>query len=170
MDVVGESRLRHRLGRRFDLSTATRHPCRPIVPFNSSSIACFTRDGYCTALENVDGLKALTSLRSLTLTGCSKLPNVDGLKGLASLNNLDLSSCTVLQNVDGLKGLTSLRSITLNGCSKLQNVDGLKGLTTIQIVKLQNCRSLSKETCDAIRHALPNTRFSFSLPAQPSHK
>jgi len=87
-----------------------------------------------------------------------------------SSDNLNLSGCYNLQNVNGLEGLTSMGNFSLGGCNKLQDVDGLKGLTTIQIVKLQNCRSLSKETCDAIRHALPNTRFSFSLPAQPSHK
>ncbi|MEZ6139473.1 MAG: leucine-rich repeat domain-containing protein [Zavarzinella sp.] len=108
----------------------------------------------CKALQNVHGLKGLTSLQTLDLSRRDRdqflngppffmsLQNVDDLKGLTSLQTLDLSGCASLQNVDGLNGLTSLTTLDLSGCASLQNVDGLNGLTSLQTLDLRDCESL----------------------------
>ncbi len=96
----------------------------------------------CNSLQNVDGLKGMTSLQSLYLSECQALQNVDGLKGMTSLQGLGLSSCHALQNVDGLKGMTSLQSLYLDSCHALQNVDGLKRMTSLQSLYLSYCLAL----------------------------
>ena len=88
------------------------------------------------ALQNVDGLKGLTGLRTLDLSECDALENVDGLKGLTGLQSLDLHLCKALENVDGLKGLTGLQELDLRYCDALQNVNVLKGLTGLQSLDL----------------------------------
>jgi hypothetical protein len=97
----------------------------------------------CTKLQNVDGLRNLTSLVELDLQDCIELQNVDGLKGLPALERINLSGCTSLQNVDGLNGLTSLEILLLSNCTELKNVDNLKGLTTLGLIILLNCNKIS---------------------------
>jgi hypothetical protein len=97
---------------------------------------------WCNGLRNVDGLKDLTSLQELHLRACPPLQNVEILKDLTSLQSLDLNDCKALRNVDGLKGLTSLKSLDLGFCKALRNVDGLKGLTSLQGLDLSFCEAL----------------------------
>jgi Leucine-rich repeat (LRR) protein len=96
----------------------------------------------CPALQNVDGLKELKSLRSLNLSSCPALQNVDGLEELKSLTWLDLSDCYALRNVDGVKELKSLTWLNLSYCPALQNVDGLKELKSLTWLSLSRCPAL----------------------------
>ena len=111
--------------------------------------------------ENLDAIKGLTDLQSLSLSGCTALQNVDALKGLTGLQSLGLSECTALQNVDGLKGLTGLQRLNLGGCTALQNVDGLKGLTGLQTLSLHKCYQIRAAALRELRAALPKTDILF---------
>ena len=78
-----------------------------------------------TDLGTLDGLGASLRVlqpKTIDLERCRWLQNVDGLKGLTTLATLDLRDCHALQNVDGLKGLTALRTLNLAGCDALQNI------------------------------------------------
>lgn len=104
----------------------------------------------CNRLQNVDGLRNLTSLVELELNNCIELQNVDGLKGLTALRMIYLTNCNRLQNVDGLKSLTQLKDIHISSkkeihissSSELQNVDSLKYLTSLEVLLLHNCTEL----------------------------
>ena len=96
----------------------------------------------------------------LYVYGC-KDENVDALKGLTALRTLSLYDCTALQNVDALKGLTALQWLDLGGCLSLQNVDGLKGLTALQMLNLYGCDKIPPAALRELRAALPNTEIIF---------
>ena len=110
----------------------------------------------CAKLQNVDGLRNLTSLVELDLRDCIKLQNVDGLRDLTALERINLECCTALQNVDGLKGLTSLEVLLLSNCTELKNVDGLKGLTSLSILDLRGCEKIPEADLRELRTAIPN--------------
>ena len=114
--------------------------------------------------ENLDALKGLTCLKTLTIYDCPALQNFDALKGLTSVESLFLSGCSALQNVDGLQGLDSLKELFLGDCLILQNVDALKGLTNLQELNLANCPAL--ENVDVLKAltSLKNLDFSPSPP------
>ena len=87
--------------------------------------------------------------------------NVNVLKGLTALQTLSLSFCTSLQNVDALKGLTALQQLNLSGCTALQNVDALKGLTALQQLNLSGCDKIPAAALRELRAALPKTDITF---------
>ncbi len=116
--------------------------------------------GYCTSLRNLDGLKGLPQLKHLVFLGCSALPNLDGLQGLTKLESIQLDECTALQNLDGLKGLANLKYLRLNGCSSLENVDAIKALTQLRDVTIYGRRKLSAEAIATLKAAIPNTQIS----------
>ena len=53
---------------------------------------------------------------------------MDGLKNLSALEGVWLSGCTALTNVDALKNLSTLQSVDLRGCTGLtpESVAALK--------------------------------------------
>jgi hypothetical protein len=85
-------------------------------------------------LTNVDGLKGLTSLRSLNLGYCRALTSVKGIEQLTSLHYLDLAMCSSLPNLSDLHGLTSLRELRLASCDGLTDVNGLGKLSALEIL------------------------------------
>lgn len=117
--------------------------------------------GSCIALKNVDGLKGLSRLQTLDLGLCEALQNLDGLKEHTHLRTLNLTQCTSLQDADGLKRLTGLRKLILYNCFTLKNVDGLKGLTGLQVLDLSNCAEIPATSLQELRAALPNTDITF---------
>lgn len=111
----------------------------------------------CNRLQNVDGLRNLTSLVRLELRNCIELQNVDGLKGLTALREIELANCNKLKNVDGLKSLSQLKDlhiiskkeIHISSSSELQNVDSLKYLTSLEVLILNECTEL--KNVDALK-------------------
>ena len=97
---------------------------------------------YCPALQNVDGLKGLTSLKNLSIIDCPVLQNLGGLKGLVSLKSLFIYGCPALQNTNALNELPGLRWLTLTHCTWLRNADALKDLTRLEELKLTDGPSL----------------------------
>jgi Leucine-rich repeat (LRR) protein len=64
------------------------------------------------ALRSVAGLSALSSLRSLDVTGNPLLKSLLGLSGVRELVRLDISE-SALETLEGLEGLVSLQSATV---------------------------------------------------------
>ncbi len=104
--------------------------------------------GPCTALQNLDALKDLTGLETLFLGGCTELQNLDAFKGLTGLREVFLSNCPALQNVDGLKWLTSLQKLTIMNCPALKNVDGLKSLTSLKTLEFRSIPGFAEPESD----------------------
>ena len=117
------------------------------------------------ALTNVDELKNLSSVNSISLTDAKKLTNVDALKNLSALEHLELHYCTGLTNVDGLKNHKRLQEVRLENCSALTNVKGLKNLPALELVRLVECPGLTKESIEALKATLPNTKVDTGEPS-----
>ena len=119
-------------------------------------------------LTNVDGLNNLLAVTSITLSGATTLTNLDALKNLSALEYLMLYNCTALTNVDGLKNHKELQTVHLADCTALTNVDGLKNLPALSELLLSGCTGLTKESIEALRATLPNTKvLMIKIPPIP---
>lgn len=98
--------------------------------------------GDCPALQNVDGLRGLTSLWHLRFGDCPALKNVDGLQGFSALVRVEFGDCPVLQNLDGLKGHASLLKLFFGDCPALKNLDVLKGFPSLMEFEIGGCPAL----------------------------
>ncbi|MEK0450916.1 MAG: hypothetical protein RL088_3184 [Verrucomicrobiota bacterium] len=141
----------------IDDATSLHNPrsFRPLTRLKSVIVLSGTR------LENIDGLAGLPALQNLKIYSSSHLKNVDALKNLSTLEHLDLLYCTGLTNLDGLKNHIALESVGFLGCTGLTNVDALKSLPALEEVYLRHCMGLKRESVDALRAALPNTRIEW---------
>ncbi|XP_062174545.1 putative disease resistance protein RGA4 [Alnus glutinosa] len=97
-----------------------------------------------------EGLKNLTSLKSLTIRGCNKLNSLSqGIQHLAALQELDLFGCPELElaNVEDemqWQGLKSLLSLHFSSLPKLVSLPlGLQHGTTLQKLLISNCKNLT---------------------------
>ncbi len=82
-------------------------------------------------LENVDGLRSLTSVPFVSIRNNPMLAGLDGLAGLTSIPvNLTVTS-TGVTSLEGLHNVTSIGEVTIQGNSELTSLDGLRSLTRI---------------------------------------
>ena len=114
-----------------------------------------------TSLHNPRSFRPLTRLKSVIVLSGTRLENIDGLAGLPALQNLKIYSSSHLKNVDALKNHIALESVGFLGCTGLTNVDALKSLPALEEVYLRHCMGLKRESVDALRAALPNTRIEW---------
>ena len=124
----------------------------------------------CQMLENVDGLRELTSLTELNLNHCQVLQNVDGLKKLKALTTLDLNHCQVLQKVDALKELKALTTLDLSFCPAAQDVDAVViSLPNLQVLTLVQVPIRDRERILGMKGRLKSleTDFDDSAAASP---
>ena len=110
-------------------------------------------------LTNIDALKDMKELTTFGIVGAPVLVNIDVLKELKNQTDLALNHCTALTNVDALRELKALKYLSLNGCTGLKNVGGLHRLKGLEEVFLVGCTGLTKEAVDAVKAALPKTKF-----------
>lgn len=88
-----------------------------------------------TKLRSLDGVEALTGLRSVWLKNLSSLDGIRALVGLEHLQRLDVQYCKRIANIEVINDLSALRELTIVGCGKL-------GLEKIQA----KIKSLQKST------------------------
>ena len=117
----------------------------------------------CPNLTNIDAIKELKNLTDFEIIGSPALSNIDALKELKKLEHLGLSGCSALSNVDALRELKALKYLNLDDCIGLKNVDGLQGLTQLVFLRLEFCEGLPEASLDAVKSALPTTRFGSSI-------
>jgi hypothetical protein len=108
-------------------------PARSSAPRSLAGISSLTSvniNGN-AVLENLDGLRNVTSLSSLVL-GNPLVEDLGPLSGLTRLGHLDVGYNAALSSLDGLGGVVgSLESLVINGNSQLVNLSGLDGVTAI---------------------------------------
>jgi hypothetical protein len=107
---------------------------------------------YVEDLETLpeEGLKKLTSLKSLMIRGCNRLNSLSpGIQHLAALQDLELYDCPELEvaNVEDemqWQGLKSLLSLKFLGLPKLVSLPlGLQHGTTLQKLLISDCENLT---------------------------
>jgi internalin A len=85
-------------------------------------------------LKSLDGLEALTRLRSLRLAGLRGLQELRGIDQLANLEELDVNSCRGINSIDEVGQLEHLRKLHLNDgglITSLKPIDKLGGLESV---------------------------------------
>ncbi|HEX6765556.1 MAG TPA: hypothetical protein VF103_08770, partial [Polyangiaceae bacterium] len=109
-----------------------------------------------SALVNLEGLEALTSIESLTIFG-SPLTSFDGLGNVGTIHGLSLSNLPRLTTLEGLEGTKpsqvflqnmpvlvelgalgstgAIENITLLGVNALTNVDAFLGVTGVNLLQ-----------------------------------
>jgi Leucine-rich repeat (LRR) protein len=110
---------------------------------------------YLNSIEDLEtlpeeGLKNLTSLKSLMIRGCNRLNSLSqGIQHLAALQDLDLDDCPKLElaNVEDemqWQGLKSLLSLKFSRLPKLVSLPlGLQHGTTLQKLLISDCENLT---------------------------
>jgi Leucine-rich repeat (LRR) protein len=97
---------------------------------------------FCRQLSgDLTPLAGLTSLQSLTLSGCEQLSDLSPLAGLTSLQSLNLSECEQLSgDLAPLAGLSSLKHLHLNSCLGIRRFAPLEALLhTLKDLRLFGC-------------------------------
>lgn len=73
---------------------------------------------------------------------------------------LTIFNASKWHDLSALEDLTSLEYLDLSRCTGLTNVDGVKGLSGLQWLGLSDCNTVTKESVDALKAALPATVIS----------
>jgi hypothetical protein len=85
-----------------------------------------------TAITNVDALHAVTLLdQSLTIADNPELASLDGLRNLTSVRSIAIMNNDSLANLDAFSALADVSSLRIGNNNALANVDGLSALTTV---------------------------------------
>jgi hypothetical protein len=109
-----------------------------------------------TGITSLDALKGLTNLSSLSLPGATGITSLDALRGLTNLFDLDLSGATGVTSLDALKGLTNLTILDLSRATGITSLEALKGLTNLTILNLSRATGIT--SLDALK-GLTNLTF-----------
>jgi hypothetical protein len=93
------------------------------------------------ALDTLDGLSALVSLRELSLSSVFSSPSLSALLGLSSLQCLRFG----LHGLTSLEGTLpgSLRTLTLDCCPSLQGLSGIQELSSLQSLIVIACQKVT---------------------------
>ena len=110
----------------------------------------------CPQLENLDGL-ANSQLKILCINKCLKLSSIDPLRSVTSLEIFDLWHCPAVADVDALAD-ANLTRFNLKGCPSVSDIDSLKGHTGLRLCYLNDCRGLNN-----VDGLINRTLTSFSI-------
>jgi transcriptional regulator with XRE-family HTH domain len=139
----------------------------------SLTLVLTSRSGASSSVSNLDALKELKGLTTLTLElGASSVSNLDALKELKGLTTLTLSlNGSSVSNLDALKELKGLTNLTLDprgsSVSNLDALKELKGLTTLtlDLAVLAGAGSSSVSNLDALKELKGLTTLTLDLSA-----
>jgi hypothetical protein len=80
----------------------------------------------CVKRKNIQGLRQLTQLRELNVSGLPELEELPGLEHLRSLEKLSAYHCVKLKSLRCSAQLSQLRELYVYGCSELEEIPGLE--------------------------------------------
>ena len=90
---------------------------------------------YCNQwkIVDVDDLKCLKGLKSLTLEFCDRLQSLNGVEGLAVLEKISIIYCLKLRKIEGLGGIKdSLKCFIVEDCNKIEDWTTIKYLCNLE--------------------------------------
>ncbi|OWM88348.1 putative disease resistance protein At4g19050 [Punica granatum] len=116
-----------------------------------------------TKVEKLPSLSGLGNLRKLLLRSCGSLRTLPGMKGLSRLEELEISGSSSLTKLD-LEHLNhkNLRKLTLACCAHLIEIPSLKDLQKLEILDLWDCASLSVIQDSSFEHMSRLQRLDLS--------
>jgi len=85
-------------------------------------------------LEDLDGIGALTSLRSLRLGNLRKLESLAGIENLLNLTSLDVNTCRGINSIDEVRSLPQLQSLQINNVGNVKSLKPLELLANLETV------------------------------------
>ena len=111
------------------------------------------------ALASLDGLRSMTHVEQLGLSGQLGFSNLKGLEQLTSLDALGVRNSTGLVSLAGLDNVTAVRSIDIYQ-SALESLRGLDKVETFQMLDVtQNDRLTEIGSLNAVNSALASLRI-----------
>ena len=114
--------------------------------------------GDCPQFKNLDGF-ANSQLRHLTLYKCQQLRDIDSVYGLTSLVGVSFWECPALHNVNGIRR-SNLTRFKLRSCPLVKDIDALKGNSNLRFCYFNDCPGLKH-----VDGLIDRTLTSFSITA-----
>jgi hypothetical protein len=98
-----------------------------------------------TALRNLEGLECLSEIGGeLVMVNNSLLENIDGLRNLTSVARIEISYNPVLMNLGGLRNIASVEDYLFITCNDaLINMNGLSAITSVDNLFVNNNDALT---------------------------
>lgn len=94
---------------------------------------------YCSQWKilDIDDLKCLNSLESLTLQFCERLQSLKGIEYFIHLKELKIEYCLKLRRINDLKEIKgSLKRLTLEDCNKIEDLNTIELLYELEWLHL----------------------------------
>lgn len=89
---------------------------------------------YGANIVSLQGIKGLTNLKKIDLTGSSNLEDITQLEELTQLSELRLDNCKKINSFEPIKKLRELKSICFNNIGNIPSIDFLSPLTKLSEV------------------------------------
>jgi hypothetical protein len=118
-------------------------------------------------IVSLDGLRGLTSTRSLAIVTVPALTNIDGLSGVTDFEELTLSDARVLTDLDGIGNATRIGFLGLSSLS-IASLGTLPNLTSVSGVQLTSLPNLAELDAFAKLSSPPAIVWLYDLPSLTS--
>jgi Leucine-rich repeat (LRR) protein len=115
--------------------------------------------------EHMTGVRDLSFLHTINLSGNRYLTNLDELLSLKSLRHLMASNCVGLTRIPCMPGLQTL---TIEGCNKVRNLEVLAQMPNLEKLSIQN-QPITKELLDLLPVGLRDLGVRFAHDLRDAH-
>ncbi|KAK3440799.1 hypothetical protein EUGRSUZ_B01065, partial [Eucalyptus grandis] len=105
------------------------------LPIVQSLINISAFELYHSAIEEIDGLEGLKSLKRLQISNC-KIQHLNGIFQLTSLRSLIVSDCDYLDSLLDLSNLKLLKVLEIRQCKMIHQIEGLEELKYLEKLKI----------------------------------
>jgi hypothetical protein len=121
-------------------------------------------------LASLQGLSALTRLRSLRLALLRRLPSLAGIEGLANLEELDIDTCRALRSIEEVGALSRLRKLFFNNCGNIESLKPLHKLDRLEWVGFYESTNIVDGDLSPLLSLRNLSRLAFQNRRHYSHR
>jgi hypothetical protein len=121
-------------------------------------------------IADLQGLRALTKLRSLRLSGLRCLKSLSGVEELANLEELEVHTCRAIRSIDEIRSLTHLKKLHLNNGGKIESLKPLAELTQLESVLFYESTDIVDGDLSPLLRLNNLARVSFQNRRHYSHR
>ncbi|GEM_PF-4707205 len=120
-------------------------------------------------IVNLDGIKNLSSLKTLDLSGCSKLAYIEQLIELEDLESLRLDRCKNVNDFSVLGELENLKFLSFNNIGKIPTIEFLFNLSNLEEILFAENTNVVDGNLNVLYFLHKNRKLKKALFARKRH-
>lgn len=125
---------------------------------------------YNSPIPSLDGISALTKLRSLRLANLRRLASLDGIEHLANIEELDIHSCRSISHINQIESLLRIKNFGINECGKIESLKPLARLADLELVGFYGSTNIVDGDLSPLLHKRKLIRAAFQNRRHYSHR